>query len=463
MVRTLAAARRRVRCAAPAPAASTVHGSGRDDRGGSKARGGATRRHSRGATLTIFVVLGVVLIAVALLFIVPPLARRVVRPSETCDAVNAAVYRDQLRELEADLRAGTLAPDQYEKARLEIEARLIADVGTGEASAETPRGARGAALALGLAIPICALAVYLSVGNPSAVLPQAAGGANPHGMTKAQFEAAVVRLAARMKDNPEDAEGWTMLARSYAVLGRFGEASEAYAKAAARMPRDAQLLADYADALAMAQGRTLQGEPEKIILRALAIDPDNVKALLLAGTAAFNRSDPRAAIRHWERVLGLLPKESDMIQRVQASIVQARSLAGSPGGKAQVAKPAPAQGGNRVSGVVRLAPELAGKVAPGDIVFIFARAAEGPRMPLAILRKRAGDLPAEFTLDDTMAMAPQMKLSAFPRVIIGARVSKSANATASPGDLQGLSAPVNVGAKSVSVVIDTELREPSGK
>jgi len=387
----------------------------------------------------------------------------VVRPSETCDAVNAAVYRDQLRELEADLRAGTLAPDQYEKARLEIEARLIADVGTGEASAETPRGARGAALALGLAIPICALAVYLSVGNPSAVLPQAAGGANPHGMTVAQFEAAVVRLAARMKDNPEDAEGWMMLGRSYAVLGRFGEASEAYAKAAARMPRDAQLLADYADALAMAQGRTLQGEPEKIILRALAIDPDNVKALLLAGTAAFNRSDPRAAIRHWERVLGLLPKESDMIQRVQASIAQARSLAGSPGGKAQVAKPAPAQGGSRVSGVVRLAPELAGKVAPGDIVFIFARAAEGPRMPLAILRKRAGDLPAEFTLDDTMAMAPQMKLSAFPRVIVGARVSKSANATASPGDLQGLSAPVNVGAKSVSVVIDTELREPSGK
>ena len=393
----------------------------------------------------------------------PPLARRVVRPSETCDAVNAAVYRDQLRELEADLRAGTLAPDQYEKAHLEIEARLIADVGTGDAPAETPRGARGAALALGLAIPICALAVYLSVGNPSAVLPQAAGGANPHGMTVAQFEAAVVRLAARMKDNPEDAEGWMMLGRSYAVLGRFGEASEAYAKAAARMPRDAQLLADYADALAMAQGRTLQGEPEKIILRALAIDPDNVKALLLAGTAAFNRSDPRAAIRHWERVLGLLPKESDMIQRVQASIAQARSLAGSPGGKAQVAKPAPAQGGSRVSGVVRLAPELAGKVAPGDIVFIFARAAEGPRMPLAILRKRAGDLPAEFTLDDTMAMAPQMKLSAFPRVIIGARVSKSANATASPGDLQGLSAPVNVGAKSVSVVIDTELREPSGK
>ena len=152
-----------------------------------------------------------------------------------------------------------------------------------------------------------------------------------------------------------------------------------------------------------------------------------------------------------------------MNQRVQASIAEARSLAGSPIGRAQVARPAPARDGNRVSGVVRLAPELAGKVAPGDTIFIFARAAEGPRMPLAILRKRASDLPAEFTLDDSMAMAPQMKLSAFPRVIIGARVSKSASATASPGDLQGLSAPVKVGAKSVNVVIDTELREPAGK
>src|SRR5213592_3522726 len=340
--------------------------------------------------MSVFLAIGALLVAGALLFIVPPLLRRGSRPGVTRDAVNAAVYRDQLRELESDLRAGTLAADQYEKARSEIEARLLADIGRGDAPAGSARGTRVAAVALGLAVPICALAVYVAVGNPRALAPQAAQGDTPHGLSAQQFEALVSRLAARLKDNPEDAEGWMMLGRSYAVLGRFGEASEAYAKAAARMPRDAQLLADYADALAMAQGRTLQGEPEKIILRALAIDPDNVKALLLAGTAAFNRSDPRAAIRHWERVLGLLPKESDMIQRVQASIAQARSLAGSPGGKAQVAKPAPAQGGNRVSGVVRLAPELAGKVAPGDTVFIFARAADGPRMPLAVLRKQIG-------------------------------------------------------------------------
>src|SRR6267143_1648910 len=391
----------------------------------------------------------------------PPELRRSSRTGATRDAVNVALYRDQLRELEADLRAGTLAADQHEKARREIEARLLADVGGGEAPAQSPRHARAAALALGLAVPICTLAVYVAVGNPRTLSPQTAEGGNQHGLSAQQFEALVSRLAARLKDNPEDAEGWMMLGRSYAVLGRFGEASEAYAKAAARMPRDAQLLADYADALAMAQGRTLQGEPERIILRALTIDPDNLKALLLAGTAAFNRNDHRAAIRHWERALKVLPGESDMVQRVQASIAEARALAGSPGGKTQVAKQA--RGGSRVSGVVRLAPELAGKVSPGDTVFIFARAAEGPRVPLAVLRKRVSDRPAEFTLEDSMAMAPQMKLSAFPRVVIGARVSKSANANPQAGDLQGLSAAVKVGAKSVSVVIDTELREPAGK
>lgn len=413
--------------------------------------------------MTAFAVLGAVLIAGALLFLVPPLLRRGLRPGATRDAVNVAVYRDQLRELEADLRAGTLAPDQHEKARGEIEARLLADVGKGDAPAHPRRHTRGAALALGLAVPICALAVYVAVGNPRALSPQAAGDANAHGVSAQQFEAMVSRLAARLKENPEDPEGWMMLGRSYAVLGRFGEASEAYAKAAARTPGDAQLLADYADALAMAQGRTLQGEPEKILLRALAIDPNNVKALLLAGTAAFNRNDGAAAVRRWERVLGLLPAESDMVQRVQASIAEARSLGGSSGGKTQIAKPAQALGGGRVSGVVTLAPQLAGKVAPGDTVFIFARAAEGPRMPLAILRKRASDLPVQFTLDDSMAMAPQMKLSAFPQVVIGARVSKSANASPQPGDLQGSSAPISVGAKSVSVVIDTELRDPAGK
>ena len=405
--------------------------------------------------MTLFVVLGVLLVAGALLFIVPPLARRTARAGASRDAVNVAVYRDQLRELDADLKAGTLAPDQHDKARAEIEARLAADLGKGEAAADAPGNARGAALALGLAVPICAIAVYLSVGNPRALSPEAQAGADPHGMTAQQFETMVGRLAARLKENPEDTEGWMMLGRSYAVMGRFSESSEAYAKAVARAPKDAQVLADYADSLAMAQGRTLKGEPEKILKRALAADPNNVKALVLAGTAAFDRGDKAGAVQLWERALAVVPAESQMAERLRAGIAEARGS--SPIAQAPKAAKAAAKSA-RVSGTVKVDPKLAGKIAPDDTVFIFARAAEGPRMPLAILRKQGRDLPLQFTLDDSMAMAPQMNLSAFPRVVIGARVSKSANASAQPGDLQGASAPIAVGSERVDVTIDTEVR-----
>ena len=407
--------------------------------------------------MTAFIVLGALLVAVALLFIVPPLLRRRARTGATSDAVNVAVYRDQLRELDADLRAGTLASDQYEKAHREIEARLLADVGKEETPTKSPRGSHAAAIALGLAVPVCALAIYLAVGNLGALAPDAGGDMARHGMSEQQFKALVARLAVRLKDNPEDAEGWMMLGRSYAVLGRFGESAEAYAKAAARMPRDAQLLADYADALAMAQGRSLRGEPEKILARALAIDPLNVKARVLAGTAAFNRNDYSGAIRHWERILVTVPGESEMAQRVRASIAEAREL----GAGRQAAAPGSKADRGQIKGVVTVAPELAAKVRPGDTVFIFARAEQGPRVPLAILRKQGRDLPAEFTLDDSMAMSPAAKLSDHARVVIGARVSKTADASPRPGDLQGLSAPVRVGAKSVNVTIDTELREPA--
>jgi cytochrome c-type biogenesis protein CcmH len=255
----------------------------------------------------------------------------------------------------------------------------------------------------------------------------------------------------RLKEHPEDAEGWMMLGRSYAVLGRSKEASDAYAAAAARTPKDAQLLADYADALAMAQGRRLEGEPEKLIARALAADPENVKANLLAGTVAFNRGDYATATGHWQRILARVPPESEVAQQLQAAIADAR------GQTAGASNRAPATAAGRVRGVVKLAPALAAKASPGDTVFIFARAAQGQRMPLAIVRKQVRDLPFEFTLDDSTAMSPAMKLSGQQRVVIGARVSKSGNATPQPGDLEGSTPPVAVGAERVNLVIDTEV------
>jgi cytochrome c-type biogenesis protein CcmH len=249
-----------------------------------------------------------------------------------------------------------------------------------------------------------------------------------------------------------------MLGRSYSVLDRFPEAAEAYANAVKRAPPDAQLLADYADALAMAQGRRLQGEPERLIAKALAIDPRNVKALALAGTAAFENKDFKGAIVQWRKILDIVPADSDMANSIRDSIADAEQLAGGPvAAPTAPAKPVAAAPAT-VSGTVRLDPKLAKRVAPGDTVFIFARAVDGPRVPLAVTRREVRELPSTFTLDDRMAMAPGMNLSAHARVVVGARVSKSGQPGPQPGDFEGLSAPVNVGATGVNVVIATEIR-----
>jgi cytochrome c-type biogenesis protein CcmH len=403
-----------------------------------------------------------------LLLVLPPLLRsgaRATGPSR--DAMNAAVYREQLRELEEDVAVGTMSPAGYEEARREIEHRVLEEVGGTDASAPSGNPAPVTAIAIGVALPIIAFALYFTVGNLPALLPGGAGmsAQAPHGAEVEEIRAMVKRLAARMQENPDNVEGWVMLARSYRALEQFAEAAQAYGNAVARAGEDAALLADYADALAMAQGRRLQGEPEKIIQRALAIDPNNVKALALAGTAAFERRDFAGAAEYWERILRLVPDDSGVAQAVRGSIAEARELAAvRPGGAGPVARapdsPAPTAPsvGGTVSGVVKLAPALAGRVAPEDTLFVFARPAEGPRMPIAIVRARVKDLPLKFTLDDSMAMTPQMALSGQERVIVGARVSKTGDATPRPGDLEGYSAPVAVGASDITVLIEAEAR-----
>lgn len=405
-----------------------------------------------------FWILAVFLAATALAFVLPALlARGRHAASAERDATNVAIYRDQLKELDADLAAGTLVREQHEEARRELERRMLEDVRAPKAAAQAAKSSRGAAIAVGVAMPLVAGLLYFVVGSPNALTPGTVAG-DSHGITVQQVEGMVERLAARMKENPDDVKGWEMLGRSYVVLERYPEAVAAYANAVKRSPPDAQLLADYADVLAMSQGRRLQGEPERLIGQALKIDPDNVKALALAGTAAFEKKDFKGAITHWERILKVVPADSDIADSVRDSIADARMLAGAakvpppkPG-----AKPVPAG----VSGTVRLSSGLAAKAAPEDTVFIFARAAQGPRMPLAVTRKLVRDLPAAFTLDDSMAMTPAAKLSSQESIVVGARVSKSGNPAPQPGDLEGLSAPVKVGHAGVVVVINQEISAP---
>jgi cytochrome c-type biogenesis protein CcmH len=390
--------------------------------------------------MTAFWIFGAALAALALVLLLRPFLRS--RKSEKIGRAeaNISIYRDHLRELDVDLAEGKLTAADHARSRAELDARLLDDVAAPEAQMPAARpGGRRLALILIAVVPLFAAALYLAVGNPAALAP----GSDPHAFDSQQLTALVDRLAARMRENPDDAEGWRLLGRSYAALGRFPESLDAYAKAVERKPRDADLLADMADVLATTRTERLQGEPEKLVMRALEIDPQNLKALALAGTAAFERKDFNSAARYWQRMLPLVPPESEDARSIQANIAEAQShLKSGP--------PAAA-----LKGTVRLAPELKGKASPGDVVFIFARAAKGPPMPLAVKRARVRDLPIEFALDDSMAMAPGMNLSAHGRVIVGARVSKSGDPAPKPGDLQGASAPVANDAQGVSVVIDT--------
>jgi cytochrome c-type biogenesis protein CcmH len=254
-----------------------------------------------------------------------------------------------------------------------------------------------------------------------------------------------------------------MLGRSYMSLGRNDEALAAYGRALKLKPKDATLLADYADALGVKNGRTLDGEPTQLIDRALQLEPDNLKALVLAGTAAFNRGDFVVAVKHWERAVAVGPAGSGIVELARGGIAEARERgklptaaqgANSPGAGANPV--AAATAGPTVKGTVRLAAALKSQAGPEDTVFIFARPDDGSRMPLAIIRKQVKDLPVEFTLDDSTSMSPATRLSTVKRVIVGARISKSGQAMPQPGDLEGLSAPVDVGAAGVVVEISAK-------
>ncbi|HSY28188.1 MAG TPA: hypothetical protein VK832_11835, partial [Burkholderiaceae bacterium] len=287
-------------------------------------------------------------------------------------------------------------------------------------------------------------------------------------VTPEQINAMVDKLAHHLKEAPDDIEGWNMAARTYNALGRFADAADAYSHLVKLVPPNADLLVNYAYASGMANHQSLQGEPEKLILQALEVAPKNIKALNLAGAAAYERHDYAAAVIQWRKILQLVPPTSDVARAVGSSINDALSLAGTPGpvtADAANTSSTPVAAGNaasapvtnaEVSGTVELDPALRSQASDTDIVFIFARAVDGPRFPLAVLRKQVKDLPATFTLDDSMSMMPNVKLSGFAQVVVGARISKSGSATPSAGDLEGVIEPVKPGAKNLKIKINSQ-------
>jgi cytochrome c-type biogenesis protein CcmH len=320
------------------------------------------------------------------------------------------------------------------------------------------RGLAFAALAVaGLALGVGLLIRSVPSSAPAAAEAPAAAASAAHPLSNAQLERTVAQMREQVKVSPNDAAAWAMLAHSYDMLGRYTDASTAYARLVELVPGDAQVLADAADSLAAARGRQLNGEPMQMVQRALALDPKNLKALSLAGTEAFDRRDPAQAIAYWQRARAQVT-DAGLAQEIDANIAAARSMpAGAIAGAApQVqaqAQASAASGAGFVTGRIVLADKLKERLSPGDTLFVFARPAEGSRMPVALMRRRAQELPIEFRLDDSMALVPQVRLSAQSSVIIGARISRRGDATPHAGDLQGLSAPVAVGTQGLQVEI----------
>lgn len=383
---------------------------------------------------------------------------------------------DQIEQIEKAHAQGTLPAALYAEARQRLDALFLSTLepGSPAPAAATSSGAPRPRWATRQAAVLAAVALAIggagyawkgsprqpSAGTagwaPATAAPQAAASA-PHALGNEAMVGMVQSLAERLKAKPDDAEGWAMLARSYTTLGQVEASLPAYARALKLAPQDAELMADYADALALKQDRQLSGEPMTWVKKALAQDPRQPKALLLAGTDAFNRQDMPAAIRYWEQVVAAGPTSSGLVEQARNGLADARKLSGTdaiPAGPAQ----AKAVAGAKVGGTVRLSPELARDAKPDDTVFVFARASEGPRMPLALMQRRVRDLPLKFELDDTQAMNPAARLSSAQQVIVTARVSRSGQAQPQPGDLEGATQAVALGRQDLEVVIGSRVR-----
>lgn len=430
--------------------------------------------------MTLFWIIVAGLIVLAMAFVALPLLRSRFRTGISSNELNLTVFKQQLEELDNDLKAGILDQERYDAAKIDLEKELLSDISETPANAqpESPGKSRWMALAA-LATPLVAITLYLTLGTPNIIRlleeqPVASGSSNPHTGTGGtsqmpSMEELVSRLAEKMKENPDNLEGWVMLGRSYVAMKQYPEAMDAYEHGMKLDSENVGLLLAYSEAIGAMSGNNFTGKPAPLIEKAFKLEPENPNALWMAGILAYQQGDYKTALTRWENLQGKLTPQSSELETVGNAIDDVRSKLGlaplepklpsiaqaNPGASRPVSAPA-AGGGKAVQVKVTLSPDLKGKVSPDNLVFIYAKAVSGPPMPLAAARKRVSDLPLTLTLDDSMAMMPQMRISAFPKVKVGARVSLSGSPTAQSGDLEGEVTPVTPGqSDQVSVVINT--------
>ncbi len=429
--------------------------------------------------MALFWILAAAMVVVALGFVLLPFLKRGTSQTVNQDELNVAVIKQELAELETDLQNGKLESSEYEAARTDLEKELLYDVPTPDRQAAHSTGAnsgRWASVVLIFSVPIISVLLYQHLGS-SQLIPilqsknqtTDSGAATQANAELPSLDVMVAKLDERLRQQPNDPEGWKMLGRSYVILERYNEAAEAYENLnRLTQGKDAGVLADYAETLALIHGGKLAGKPAELIRTALTLEPRNPKALWLNGYVHFQREDFKGAIQQWTQLTAIYPEGSEEATQLNQNIQQARQRLGTT--TVPTAQPPetttdavvtkggadPLSSSSAIRTQVTLAGKLIDRASPDDTVFIFARAMNGPRMPLAIIRKQVKDLPITIQLDDSQAMSPAMVLSGFEEVAVGARVSKTGNAIPQSGDLQGTVMPVSPGQQEiVQLTIDS--------
>lgn len=405
--------------------------------------------------MTVFIALAGVLVLLALLVVVLPLLRGAHTQAAVDGSASLTVLADEMRELQRQRDAGDMDAAEYEQERAELERQALqADAAGRQRVRRARRGNRVTAALLAVVLPVLAVGIYSVVGTPAALNPSVLAASDAH----ISSERAVAALEQRLQAQPDDAQGWILLGRSYAQLGRLDDAASAFKKAVVLDGDDPDLLIEYANVLAMSRGRDLTGEPEQLIQHALDLDPDHLGALTFAGLAAFQHDDTEQALTYWHHLVDLLPEDSEGRKRIEELIARTESeqAQGAQAGAASASQPAASA---TITGSVTLAPELADQVEDGDTLYIFARAPEGPPMPVAAVRARAGGWPVAFQLDDSSSMLEGMKLSGLKQVTLVARVSRQGSATAQAGDLEGTTQDVAVGSQDATITIDRVVQD----
>ena len=394
------------------------------------------------------------LLALAILLLLWPLLRRRSTALRSQKSLNIALYRERMAELEQERLAGLIDPEQYDQTRLELESALVADVDadTSDDAMDT-RSSRGAAyglIALAVLLPAVALLLHARLYTPLPETTQATAGATAD---SADMVDLVEQLAQRMQQDPSDGRGWLLLAQSYRVMGRYAEAIRAYEEALERVEPTADLLVQFSDAVVMQAGGAVNDRASNLVAQALAIDPDHLDALWLAGVGAFQTEAFDTAVSHWDRLHAQLAPGSEASVQVGEALDTARRLATGPGGLP--AAPSEAAGGTVLTVQVELAPELAGSVDGTETVLVFAREVGGPPMPVAAQRLSTAGLPGTVVLDAGSAMLAGRTLDTVASVELIARVSRSGGVEARSGDLEGRSNPIVTGERrTIPLIID---------